>query len=156
MSARTPLNFVGLGIGTAFGFLIQAAGFGDADFVHRMLLLQNAYPYEVFGSAVLVGALSFGLLERRKFVTLLGGPLGPARVGMKRRHVYGGMLFGIGWGLSTTCPVPALAMVTGGGILGLPVMAGLFAGILFGDRVAHGQSSFPARKPPPKLAVELP
>ncbi len=156
MSARIPLNLVGLGVGTAFGFLIQAGGFGDADFIHRMLLLQNAYPDEVFGAAVLVGALSFWLLERRKFVTLLGGPLKPVRVGMKRRHVYGGMLFGIGWGLSTTCPVPALAMAMGGGILGLPVMAGLFAGILFGDMVAHRQSSFPAPKPPPKLAVDLP
>jgi len=156
LSPRIPVNLVGLAMGTAFGFLIQAAGFGDADFIHRMLLLQNAYPYEVFAAAVVVGALAFWLIERRKFVTLLGGPLKPRREGMKRRHVYGGVLFGPGWGLSTTCPVPALAMVIGGGILGLPVMAGLFAGILFGDQVAHGRSSRPAPRPPPKLALDVP
>jgi hypothetical protein len=33
--------------------------------------------------------------------------------------------------------VPALAMVFSGGLLGIPVVAGLFSGILLGDRRAH-------------------
>jgi uncharacterized membrane protein YedE/YeeE len=144
MSRSTRVNLTGLGVGTAFGFLIQAAGFGDADFIHRMLLFQNWYPWEVFGSAIAVGVPAFWLLERRKWVTPLGGQLKLNRTSIKPRQVYGGLLFGTGWAFSTTCPVPAMAMVAGGGVLGLAVVAGLFAGILIGDRVAEGRGHKPA------------
>jgi hypothetical protein len=144
MSRSTRVNLTGLGVGIAFGFLIQAAGFGDADFIHRMLLLQNWYPWEVFAAAIAVGVPAFWLLERRKWVTPLGGQLKLNRTSIRPRHFYGGLLFGAGWAFSTTCPVPAIAMVAGGGALGLAVMAGLFAGIMIGDRIAEGQVHAPA------------
>jgi hypothetical protein len=144
MSRSTRVKLTGLGVGIAFGFLIQAAGFGDADFIHRMLLLQNWYPWEVFAAAIAVGVPAFWLLERRKWVTPLGGQLKLNRSSIRPRHFYGGLLFGAGWAFSTTCPVPAIAMVAGGGALGLAVMAGLFAGIMIGDRIAEGQVHAPA------------
>ena len=60
------MNRVGLLFGIAFGFLIAAAGFGDADFIHRMLLLQNWYPYLVFGSAVVTAMPLLWLLQRAR------------------------------------------------------------------------------------------
>jgi uncharacterized membrane protein YedE/YeeE len=147
MSRSSHVNLTALGVGVAFGFMIQAAGFGDADFIHRMLLLQNWYPWEVFASAIAVAAPSLWLLERRKWVTPLGGRLTLNRTSIKPRHFYGGLLFGAGWAFSTTCPVPAIAMVVGGGILGLAVMAGLFTGILIGDQVAGGRVHSPAPLP---------
>jgi hypothetical protein len=131
------VNRVGLLFGIAFGFLIAAAGFGDADFIHRMLLLQNWYPYLVFGSAVLTAMPLLWLLERARWVTALGGPLELVRASVRRHQLYGGLCFGVGWAFSCTCPVPALAMVFSGGLLGIPVVAGLFGGILLGDRRAH-------------------
>jgi hypothetical protein len=131
------VNRVGLLFGIAFGFLIAAAGFGDADFIHRMLLLQNWYPYLVFGSAVLTAMPLLWLLQRARWVTALGGPLQLVRASARRRQLYGGLCFGVGWAFSCTCPVPALAMVFSGGLLGIPVVAGLFSGILLGDRRAH-------------------
>ena len=144
MSRSARVNLTGLGVGAAFGFLIQAAGFGDADFIHRMLLFQNWYPWEVFASAIAVGVPAFWLLERRKWVTPLGGQLKLNRTAIKARHIYGGLLFGLGWAFSTTCPVPAIAMVASGGVLGLPVMIGLFSGVLIGDWVAGGHLRSPA------------
>ena len=131
------MNRVGLLFGIAFGFLIAAAGFGDADFIHRMLLLQNWYPYLVFGSAVVTGMSLLWLLQRARWVTPLGGPLKLVRASARPRQVYGGVCFGVGWAFSCTCPVPALAMVFSGGLLGIPVVAGLFGGILLGDRRAR-------------------
>jgi uncharacterized membrane protein YedE/YeeE len=133
------MNRVGLLFGIAFGFLIAAAGFGDADFIHRMLLLQNAYPYLVFGSAVVTAMPLLWLLQRARWVTPLGGPLKLVQAPVRRRQLYGGVTFGVGWAFSCTCPVPALAMVFSGGILGIPVVAGLFSGILLGDRRAHAR-----------------
>jgi uncharacterized protein len=147
MSRGSSVNLTGLGIGAAFGFLIQAAGFGDADFIHRMLLFQNWYPWEVFASAIAVGIAAFWLLERRKWVTPLGGQLKLNRTAIKTRHIYGGLLFGLGWAFSTTCPVPAIAMVAGGGVLGLAVMIGLFTGVLIGDWVAGGHVPGLSRRP---------
>lgn len=131
------MNRVGLLLGIAFGFLIAAAGFGDADFIHRMLLLQNAYPYLVFGSAVLTAMPLLWLLQRARWVTPLGGPLKLIQVKARRRQFYGGLCFGVGWAFSCTCPVPALAMVFSGGVLGVPVVAGLFGGIYLGEWRAH-------------------
>jgi uncharacterized membrane protein YedE/YeeE len=131
------VNRAGLVFGIAFGFLIAAAGFGDADFIHRMLLLQNGYPYLVFGSAVLTALPLLWLLQRARWVTPLSGPLKLVRASARRRQLYGGVCFGVGWAFSCTCPVPALAMVFSGGLLGIPVVAGLFGGILLGDRRAH-------------------
>ncbi len=128
---------VGLLFGIAFGFLIAAAGFGDADFIHRMLLLQNGYPYLVFGSAVATAMPLLWLLQRALWVTPLGGPLKLVQASVRRRQVYGGLCFGLGWAFSSTCPVPALAMVFSGGVLGIPVVAGLFSGIMLGDRRAQ-------------------
>ena len=151
MSRSSLVNLTGLGVGAGFGFLIQAAGFGDADFIHRMLLFQNWYPWEVFAAAIAVGVPAFWLLERRKWVTPLGGQLKLNRISIRPRQVFGGLLFGAGWAFSTTCPVPAIAMVVGGGVLGLAVVAGLFAGILIGDRVAEGHVHTPA---PPRVGSQ--
>ena len=133
------MNRVGLLSGSVFGFLIAAAGFGDADFIHRMLLLQNWYPYLVFGSAVATAMPLLWLLQRARWVTPLGGPLKLVQARARRRQLYGGACFGVGWAFSCTCPVPALAMLFSGGVLGIPVVAGLFSGILLGDRRAHSR-----------------
>ncbi len=147
MSGSNSINITGLGVGAAFGFLIQAAGFGDADFIHRMLIFQNWYPWEVFGSAIAVGVPSFWVLERRRWVTPLGGHLKLNRTAIKPRHIYGGLLFGLGWAFSTTCPVPAIAMVASGGVLGLAVVAGLLTGVFAGDWVAGSHVRRPALPP---------
>ncbi len=133
------MNRAGVLLGIAFGFLIAAAGFGDADFIHRMLLLQNLYPYLVFAAAIATGVPLLWLLERARWVTPLGGALKLTRATAGRRQVYGGLLFGLGWAFSCTCPVPALAMVFSGGLLGIPVVTGLFSGILLGDWRAHAR-----------------
>src|SRR5258708_5426 len=48
-------------------------------------------------SAMVTGLAGFWLLERRGWVTPLGGPLRLARTGVRPRHLYGGLLFGVGW-----------------------------------------------------------
>lgn len=127
------MNRLGLGLGVAFGFLISAADFNDADFIHRMLLLQTWYPYEVYAAAIATAMLLLWILSRVGWVTPLGGPLHLVRVAVRRRHIYGGLLFGAGWAFTCTCPVPAIGITTSGSVLGLFVVAGLFIGIELGE-----------------------
>ena len=88
------------------------------------------------GSAVGVAAPLLRLLQRRAWVTPLGGVryLSPSAVG--RHHIQGSVLFGAGWAIAGTCPGPALAMIRAGRLLGVIVVAGAFTGIALRVAVA--------------------
>jgi uncharacterized membrane protein YedE/YeeE len=124
----------------AFGFLIAAAGFSEYDTIHNMLLLREAHAYLLMGAAVATAMPLLWLLERRRWQTLLAGPLKIARYSVQRKDILGSIIFGLGWSIAGTCPIPALAMFASGNVLGLVVIAGLFAGIILRDVVVDRQS----------------
>ena len=138
------MNVLGLLAGLGFGFIIAAARLNDYDVIHNMLLLRDFEPYLFMGSAIGVAAPLLWLLQRRGWRTLQGEPLVLSRSRVERKHVLGAAVFGTGWAVAGTCPVPAVAMVATGNPLGLVVMAGLFVGLLLRDRVAGAPTPAPA------------
>lgn len=139
--------------GMGFGFLIVAAGFSNYDTIHDMLLLRDPHGFLVMGSAVAVAMPILWLLERRRWQTLLSGPLKLVRTPIQRKNVWGAMVFGTGWAIAGTCPVPALAMLASGSLLALVVIGGLFSGIVLRDTVvasqeAHGTEGIEAEPAP--------
>lgn len=78
-----------LQFGLAFGFVFAAAGFNQYDVIHNMLLLPDAGPFLVMGSAVGVAMAILWTFERRRCQTVLGGPLQLRRRSVKRKHIYG-------------------------------------------------------------------
>ncbi len=138
MSLRRPINLLGLGVGLAFGLLLVLSGFADPTIVHKMLLLQEADLYLMFGAVMATAMPLLWLLERRRWRTPLGGPIEIERAPVQRRHIMGALTFGTGWAIAGTCPGPALAMTVSGHVLGAAVMAGLFFGLLLREAVkAH-------------------
>jgi uncharacterized protein len=133
----------GFVIGAAFGFLIAAARLNDYDVIHRMLLLQEPDVFLMMASAILTAAPILLLLQRRGWQTPLGGPLVVERAPVQRKHVLGAMLFGSGWAVTGTCPGPAVAMLAGGNLLGIFVMAGLVTGAFLRDAVAARSTARP-------------
>lgn len=127
--------------GMGFGFLIVAAGFSNYDTIHNMLLLREAHGYLVMGSAVAVAMPILWLMERRRWQTRLGGPLKLVRTPVQWKSIWGAMVFGTGWAIAGTCPVPALAMLASGNLLALVVIGGLFSGIMLRDAVAASQEA---------------
>jgi hypothetical protein len=117
-----------IGVGIAFGFLITGTGFGNYTTIHQALLLRSWYLFAVFGSAVAVAAAGLALL-RRAGTTRYGGPLRLPHRPARRPQVYGAAIFGVGFGLTGTCPGGAVAMVATGGLGGLLVLAGLVSGM---------------------------
>ena len=117
-----------LGIGALFGFLLTASGLGDYYTIHDGLLLENPYIFLMMGSAMAVAFAGLAVLRRRG-QTRYAGRLALPHGRVERRHVYGGAIFGLGFGVGATCPGMTVAMTTTGGLLGLVVLVGLLGGL---------------------------
>lgn len=115
------------------GFLLSAGGLTNYDVVHDSLLFRDANVFLVMGSAVLTAMPLLYLLKRRQWVTPLGGPLAITPSRIESKFVRGGLVFGVGFGVSGTCAAPAVAMIGTGHAAGLATVAGLFAGIALRD-----------------------
>ncbi len=143
------LNLASLFFGAAFGFLFAAAGFNQYDVVHNTLLLKYLDPFFVMGSAVATAMPVLWLLERRRWSTPLGGALALRRWPVERKHVYGGVVFGIGWAVTGACPGTTSTMAAAGSVLGLVTLGGILVGIVLRDLVTERA---PTRAAEPKLA----
>ena len=131
----------GLLVGGVFGFLLTASGLGDYWTIHRGLLLEDPYMYLMLGSAMAVAWLGMAVL-RRSGRTAYAGRLALPHGRIERRHLWGGAVFGLGFGVGATCPGMTVAMTTTGGLYGLVVLTGLVAGLWLRGRVERR-----ARKP---------
>jgi uncharacterized membrane protein YedE/YeeE len=129
------LNVVSLLFGTAFGFLFSAAGFNQYNVIHSMLLLQYLDPFLVMGAAVAVALPLIWLLDRRRWQTPLGGQIAPRRSPAERKHVLGGVVFGVGWAVTGACPGTVTAMIGTGSLLGIVTLSGLLSGIAVRDAI---------------------
>ena len=127
-----------LGVGLVFGFLLTASGLGDYDTIHDGLLLQDPYIFLMMGSAMAVAFAGLAVLRRRGRTRYAGG-LSLPHHRIERRHVYGGAIFGLGFGVGATCPGMTVAMTATGGLLGLVVLVGLLGGLWLRGRVERRQ-----------------
>jgi len=119
-----------LALGAAFGFAISWGQFTDPDRIRAMLRLEDLYLYLMMATAVAVGFAGTRLLRRAGARTLLTGePVAWSVAAPGRRHVAGGVLFGLGWALTDACPAPILAQVAQGSAWGLCTLGGVVAGI---------------------------
>ncbi|CAB3667772.1 MULTISPECIES: YeeE/YedE family protein [Achromobacter] len=83
----------------------------------------------VMGGAVVVTALGFALLRRRR-VSLSGEPLHwPTATRVDPRLALGSLAFGAGWGLAGFCPGPALVAAAAGVPQALIFVAAMIAGM---------------------------
>ena len=138
-----PLHRVALGVGVVFGFFLTASGLGDYDTIHQGLLLRDAYIYLMMAATVATAALGLAVL-RRGGRSLLGGPLELPRHPVRRQAVYGGAVFGVGFGVGATCPGITIAVTATGGWYGLPVLAGILLGLWLRGRVEERSPSSPS------------
>lgn len=132
MSRRRAL--VALAVGAAFGFFLTGSGLGDYDTIHDGLLLRDPYIYLMMAATVGTAALGIAVLRRRGR-TLLGEPLHIPRHAVRPQSVYGGAVFGVGFGVGATCPGITVAAVATGAWLGMVVLVGILAGLWLRGRV---------------------
>ena len=142
-------------IGATFGFLLTASGLGDYHTIHDGLLLENPYIFLMMGSAMAVAFAGLAVL-RRIGRTRYAGRLALPHSRIERRHVYGGAVFGLGFGVGATCPGMAVAMTTTGGLLGFVVLVGLLGGLWLRGRIERRQRQPLSTEPTPPVAGPVP
>jgi uncharacterized membrane protein YedE/YeeE len=131
-------------LGAVFGFLLSWGQFIDPDRIRDMLLLRDAYMWEMFALAVAVGFVGLRLMRRARMRSLLTGrPVTWTTARPERRHVAGAALFGVGWAVSDVCPGPVAAQLGQGIAWSLPLLAGIALGV---NLYLRGQEA-PAREP---------
>lgn len=89
----------------------------------------------VMGGAIAIGVIGFALAKRRQR-SWTGEPIElPPNRAIDTRLLFGGGLFGIGWGLGGLCPGPALTALGAGFAPAFWFVPAMLAGMWLHDRV---------------------
>ena len=120
--------------GALFGLGLLVSGMTDTEKVRGFLALLGPGAWDptlafVMGGAIVPMAIAWVLTTRGTPAFATDWPA--QRTGIDRELAVGGVLFGMGWGLSGLCPGPALAALAWGGtgvlIFTLSMVAGMVA-----------------------------
>ena len=145
-----PLRLASLGVGVILGFVFDWARLTDPDTFHDMLTLASPDVFLLMGSAVAVAAAGVHLLRGRRAL-LTGEPIGIETPPVQRAHVVGGLIFGTGWAIASSCPGPLVAQLGAGRALALATSAGVVCGVLAQVQIARRA----AREVPAAHALEV-
>lgn len=129
MSRKALINAIAWLMGIAFGYVMSRAGATTYDFHARMFLLEDLRLMAVIGLAVLISMGGLWWMERlRPRCPLTGEPVQFSRKPWQRGLILGSILFGIGWGMTASCPGTLPAMLGEGKLPALFVFLGALAG----------------------------
>jgi uncharacterized protein len=127
----------GFASGLLFGLGLILAGMTDPSKVKAFLDLAGAWDPSlalVMGGAIALGGLAFARAARRQRAWS-GAPMEiPDIRTIDFRLVFGGVLFGIGWGVGGFCPGPALVALGSGMVEAAVFVAAMLAGMVVHDR----------------------
>ena len=127
--------------GLMFGILLTKAEVISWWRIQEKYRLQSFHMYGVIGSAVVTGALSVWLMKRFQVKTRTGEPIVIQPKNFDKGIVIGGLLFGIGWGITGACPGPLYAQIGAGMtvviVTLLSAMAGTWVYGRFHDQLPH-------------------
>jgi uncharacterized membrane protein YedE/YeeE len=124
--------FASLLAGLVFGLGLLISGMANPDKVLGFLDL--AGPWDPSLALVMVGAIMVGVVgvavARRRTLSFLGTSISlPTNTRIDKRLVFGGLTFGVGWGLAGFCPGPGLVALGAGELKALVFVAAMVAGM---------------------------
>jgi uncharacterized membrane protein YedE/YeeE len=108
--------------GIVFGIIMVQSEAASWYRIHEMFLFESIHMYGLMGSAVAIGLVGVWAIRRHKLRDIDGNPITiEAKDPSWRRNIFGGLAFGLGWGLIGACPGP-LFVLSGMGYVSVLVM----------------------------------
>jgi uncharacterized protein len=124
-------RLTGFGVGVVFGVMLSWTGMSSPEVIREALLFRDSYLFLMFASAVATAAIGIRLLRARRVRALLTGERISWTVDRpKPRHIWGSLLFGVGWAISGACPGPIATQLGQGIAWALFTTAGVVIGIV--------------------------
>lgn len=125
-------------VGVVFGVTLSWTGLSSPEVLREGLLLDNAYLYVFFASAVATSSIGLALLRRARVrAVLTGEPVAWKPEAPRSRHVTGSLVFGVGWAVADACPGPIATQVGQGVLWSLFTITGVVVGMVLYRRVAE-------------------
>lgn len=128
--------------GSFFGIMIVKSEALSWFRIQEMFRFQSIHMFGIFGTAVLVGAITVLLIKKYQFKTIDGQSIliEPKPLQWKG-NLIGGILFGIGWAITGLCVAPVFALLSTGylaaGLIFIGTLAGVFSYAIVRDRLPH-------------------
>jgi uncharacterized membrane protein YedE/YeeE len=126
---------VQLGFGVAFGVALTRSGAADFDAMERMFLFEEAHLFLLGAATTLVAIVGLRFALRSRWSAGVRSAPRP----LHRGSVPGGILFGLGWGLSGTCPGTAIAQFGSGHLIAGFTLGGILLGNWLFERFVSGK-----------------
>lgn len=128
-------------VGILFGIVFIKAEVISWFRIQEMFRLQSFHMYGVIGSAVLVGMISVWIIKKLGIRTIYGEQIVLHPKQFNKGQIYGGLIFGLGWGITGACPGPLFAQIGTGAtviiVTLLSAVAGTWVYGLLRDKLPH-------------------
>ena len=121
-------NLLFLLLGTLFGITLIKSDAVSWFRMQEMFRFQGFQMYGIFMTAIPTSALCIFIMKKFKIKTLDGEPVKILKKKFNRGHVYGAILFGIGWGLTGACPGPIYVQIGSGLSIAIVILLSALTG----------------------------
>ncbi|MBI5329262.1 MAG: YeeE/YedE family protein [Betaproteobacteria bacterium] len=131
-----PYLFVGI----LFGFVMIKSEAASWYRIQEMFHFQSFHMFGILFSAIATAMASIQIIRRLHRRQALDGQVIdiPAKPPGRKSYLYGGLIFGFGWGLIGLCPGPVFALAGTGSLGAMIVLAGAMHGTwLYGALKQH-------------------
>ncbi len=115
-------------VGVFFGIAFVKAEIISWFRIQEMFRFESFHMYGVIGTAVVLGVIFVSIIKRFKLKTIDREEVHIPEKKFHKGQVIGGLLFGLGWGLTGACPGPLFAQVGTGALAVLVVILSALAG----------------------------
>ncbi|MBC5834958.1 YeeE/YedE family protein [Flavobacterium sp. F372] len=128
-------------VGILFGIIFVKAEIFSWFRIQEMFHLQSFFMYGIIGTAVIVAMLSIFIIKKFNIKTFSGDDIVFEEKESNKGQIYGGLIFGIGWAITGSCPGALYAQIGAGflvvGVVYLSVVFGVWCYGYFKNKLPH-------------------
>lgn len=128
-------------LGVLFGTVLIKSEVVSWFRIQEMFRLQAFHMYGIIGSAILVAMTGIFVIKRLGLKSINNEPIVIPDKIFHWGNVYGGLIFGLGWGITGACPGPLFAQIGSGFSVVIVTLLSAIAGTwtygLLKDKLPH-------------------